>query len=462
MNREEAIEIVRKLYYDSLFLKKDKEAIETLIPELKESKDERIRKDIIRYLKYSGIKPDRPINPHVRTTMKDALAWLEKQCKETSWKPSKEEMDVLYSLSYITNEFDERKEEVIMWLYQDLKRVFFNGASFENMFPTNTSEEFKKQCEQKSADKIETKQKPDMLEKGKWYVCNTARYTDFVVGKAYYCPKNGMLKPDENEMARYVARNCFRLWTIQDAKEGDVLVCENGWTCIFKTLVNDETFSSYCFMDATKWFCETGGECHTLKEEFVKAYNGKIYPATKGQRDLLFQKMKEAGYEWDLEVKELNKIEKKPTWGEEEKQLLLKDLCARLLYGVNCYVDDPLKGKLTVIPHSMLDMDGFECHTEDWEYEQFYSPDELTPYLRPLSNMTDEEIKELDNIEPSAIAYGFSSEIIRIVDDTNGLGIKLAQTVRVIDWLNAHHFDYLGLIDMGLALEAPEDMYKHE
>ncbi len=147
---------------------------------------------------------------------------------------------------------------------------------------------------------------------------------------------------------------------------------------------------------------------------------------------------------------------------QEDKQLLLKDLCARLLYGVKCYVDDPLKGKLTVIPHSMLDMDGFDCHTEDWEYEQFYSPDELTPYLRPLSSMTDEEIKELDNIEPSAIVYSFSSEIIRIVDDTNGLGIKLAQTVRVIDWLNAHHFDYLGLIDMGLALEAPEDMYKHE
>ena len=99
---------------------------------------------------------------------------------------------------------------------------------------------------------------------------------------------------------------CTRLWDItKDAKAGDVLVCENGWTCIFKTLVNDENFSSYCFMDNTKWFCETGSECHTLKEEFVKAYNGKIYPATKEQRDILFQKMKEAGYEWDAEKKEL-------------------------------------------------------------------------------------------------------------------------------------------------------------
>lgn len=54
------------------------------------------------------------------------------------------------------------------------------------------------------------------IEKGKWYVCNTPRYKDFVVGKAYYCPKNGMLKPNENEMARYVAEDCFHLLIIQD------------------------------------------------------------------------------------------------------------------------------------------------------------------------------------------------------------------------------------------------------
>lgn len=98
------------------------------------------------------------------------------------------------------------------------------------------------------------------------------------------------------------------LWTIEDAKDDDVLVCESGWTCIFKTLVNEETFSSYCFMDSTGWFCELGSKCHTLKEEFVKAYNGKIHPATKEQRDLLFQKMNEAGYKWDSENKKPIKI----------------------------------------------------------------------------------------------------------------------------------------------------------
>ena len=60
--------------------------------------------------------------------------------EETNWKPSKEEMDVLYGLAYITNKYDEHKEEVIARLYQDLKREFFNGSSYENMFPNTEND----------------------------------------------------------------------------------------------------------------------------------------------------------------------------------------------------------------------------------------------------------------------------------------------------------------------------------
>lgn len=49
MDRKEAIKIVRGLYEKSLFLKKDKEAIETLIPEIKDDEDERIRKEMVEY-----------------------------------------------------------------------------------------------------------------------------------------------------------------------------------------------------------------------------------------------------------------------------------------------------------------------------------------------------------------------------------------------------------------------------
>jgi hypothetical protein len=50
-----------------------------------------------------------------------------------------------------------------------------------------------------------------------------------------------------------------------------------------------------------------------------------VSPATKEQRDLLFQKMKEAGYEWDTEKKELRKVEQKSTWSEEDEKIR-KDL----------------------------------------------------------------------------------------------------------------------------------------
>lgn len=115
--------------------KEQVEEIEGLVekwnPELKESKDEKIRKSLISILK-SDFEKDTTIYD---ISVGDIITWLEKQGKETRWKPSKEEMDVLYGLAYITNQYDEHKEEVITRLYQDLKREFFNGSSYENMFP---------------------------------------------------------------------------------------------------------------------------------------------------------------------------------------------------------------------------------------------------------------------------------------------------------------------------------------
>ena len=86
MIREEAVEIVKKLYNDSLFLRKDKEALEALIPELTESKDERIRKGIVETIKQC---PDTFLNPKNRDEM---ITYLEK-LKEKSEKqiiPEKE------------------------------------------------------------------------------------------------------------------------------------------------------------------------------------------------------------------------------------------------------------------------------------------------------------------------------------------------------------------------------------
>lgn len=98
----------------------------------------------------------------------------------------------------------------------------------------------------------------------------------------------------------------MRLWNINDAKDGDVLVCIGGKygqeIGIVKKYVGkyggcDKCFETYCFVDWEGIF--RLGEYMGSKE---------IYPATKEQRDFLFQKMKEEGYEWDEENKELKKV----------------------------------------------------------------------------------------------------------------------------------------------------------
>lgn len=112
-----------------------------------------------------------------------------------------------------------------------------------------------------------------------------------------------------NTTIPFTLQENYHLWTIQDAKDGDVLCCKSGWMCIFKSLNNHtNTFSSYCFMDSDKYFFNSGSECHTLDKKFINAYNGEIHPATKEQRDLLFQKIKEAGYKWNDETKTLEKL----------------------------------------------------------------------------------------------------------------------------------------------------------
>jgi hypothetical protein len=86
---DNALQVLHK--YDGANIMFSQDLKEEMFPELAESEDERIREDIIRCLKYSGIKPDRPINPHVRTTMKDALVWLEKQDEKKSRVQPKQE-----------------------------------------------------------------------------------------------------------------------------------------------------------------------------------------------------------------------------------------------------------------------------------------------------------------------------------------------------------------------------------
>ena len=128
---------------------------------------------------------------------------------------------------------------------------------------------------------------------------------------------------------------------------------------------------------------------------------------------------------------------------EQEKQLLLKDLCARLPYienwvqfeGKDWIVTGYGHGRVSLLPSLVSSAVG-PCPLVE----------EVKPYLRPMSSMTEEEKIEWD----AEYAYNINSYPYE------------QYLAEMIDWLNTHHLDYRGLIEKGLALEAPEEMYKTE
>lgn len=125
---------------------------------------------------------------------------------------------------------------------------------------------------------------------------------------------------------------------------------------------------------------------------------------------------------------------------QEDKQLLLKDLCARLPYG-------PIKvlhrGEVELITN--IEYSG--CFQVE-RYKAWFHQDttSVKPYLRPLSSMTEEEKKEYDLISGQVKTF-------------YGREAESRECANLTDWLNKNHFDYRGLIEKGLALEAPEGMY---
>ena len=121
---------------------------------------------------------------------------------------------------------------------------------------------------------------------------------------------------------------------------------------------------------------------------------------------------------------------------QEDKKLLLKDLCARLPYGVvkikiGDYSDyilqaiSPIKDKPILV----------KLTENDKDYLVHVSLENVKPYLRSLSSMTGEERVELSLYE---------------------------NPIQITDFYYSHHLDGRYMIEKGLALEAPKDMYKTE
>ena len=203
-----------------------KEDAEHYFSELKESEDDKIRKEIHIYLDWLDGRKD--YQPKGEYTIRDMIAWLEKQGEQPTDKiePNPKVKDWVILNDTVAQILDKQK-------------YGFVGLDID--------------------------------------------------GKDFFC--------------NYGHTDSMRLWTIQDAKDGDVLVDEDNNIGLYLEEKDDLYWHSRIYLGCDN--CLRGfsiGGYHKHK-------NTK--PATKKQRDLLFQKMKEAGYAWDNEKKELKKIEPK-------------------------------------------------------------------------------------------------------------------------------------------------------
>ena len=128
---------------------------------------------------------------------------------------------------------------------------------------------------------------------------------------------------------------------------------------------------------------------------------------------------------------------------QEDKNLLLNDLCARL----------PYKVKINV-PHYYEDEDGIITLDAFWLYDIQTGRKEIKPYLRPMSSMTDEELFEVQDIIGKGVEI---RDIFISIVDSSINSFTYLELQAVFKWLFKNHFDFMGLIPKDLAIEVTED-----
>ena len=128
---------------------------------------------------------------------------------------------------------------------------------------------------------------------------------------------------------------------------------------------------------------------------------------------------------------------------QKQKDLLLKDLCARLPYGVKCLVNYTICNETTDyndVKSSVVDtITEIDPQTERYFFRwpcEWFESNEFKPYLFPLSSMTEEQRKEWLSL---------------MIKDSYGI---LCPTIESFDYLYKNHIDVRGFISLGLAIDA--------
>ena len=316
-----------------------------LFPELKESEDERIRNEIIQ-----------SIQDNMCIIHKDkCIAWLEKQKEENfidkslvkeeahriAWEYSKHydpllskeswcemaALDMAYWLEKQCKHKSQGKSALEVW--KDMRFEVYQQASNNRHEPNYSDDSTKmfsltdideifekvaeKQGEQNPADKVEPKFKV-----GDWIIYDRNDSSRVIL--YVYDIRDGRYYFNDNVHFSWSVKECdekSHLWTIQDAKDGDVLTDRN-YPCIFKSTNEENVIFAYCGINGKGNFATKSESEDNVWDDNPENYS----PATKEQRDMLEKAMLNAGYKWDAEKKELKKIEQKPSWNEEDNKNL--------------------------------------------------------------------------------------------------------------------------------------------
>lgn len=332
MNKEEAMKILKD-FHDKSALFSVRTALDTIFPELCESEDEKIRKEIISFiqdhideinLQVSGDYDTRDKEDiALQEWCKKAIAWLEKQ-KEY------ESTDFEYVLDRtdcgdLTSALDKYSEEAIInmchawydkgielerksWLEKqcytkkDVDDAYLKGICY-------TKHELEKQGEQESADKHEPKfNVGDWITNGDytWKVIKVEQFDYILQSQDGNIVDDTISHVDEQ----------FHSFTIKDAKDGDVLIDKSGsreGLFIFKETKPSDIKTDVLNNPLTVLgYCGIGGAGFTKGSGWGDTANCTYYPATKEQRDQLEKAMANAGYTFNFEKKELKKIKQKP------------------------------------------------------------------------------------------------------------------------------------------------------
>lgn len=293
---EEALERAIKIYQGKYAPEKAATIAETLLsifPELKEGEDERIKNCIGMCLTDASEQRFKDYN----TNLRDCLTWLEKQGSEKDIH-----LTELKAIAY-----DDAKER--------MRRAYNENrcsCSFiSEIFPSLNLYEKKdnKTTQGKTALEAINEKPVDNANKVRPKPCEG----DFIKhNKANLVYKvlsvnSGSCYAENIETGGRIElfniEQIFHIWTLYDAKDGEVLVSSVNQPFIYNGKFNSFSVGGYYGLDSAGTFV-----VNSCVQECNWTNNKDIKPADKKQRDLLFQKIQEAGYEWDPENKQLTKL----------------------------------------------------------------------------------------------------------------------------------------------------------